>query len=253
MARSFFSAQAGAQLDAIVRPGMLCAFDFDGTLANITPLPEAAATLPELLAGLRELCRATPVAVITGRAVDDARRRLRFAPTQIIGNHGAEGLPGWERAALAQREHVAAWLRAFARESGPWRDPGILLEDKGASLSVHYRHAADPRAAAAALGERLRLLSPRPRLVAGKGVFNLVPMEAPDKGVALRTLMALHGADTAFYAGDDVTDEDVFALRDARIFCLRVGPAPDSAAPWQVDAPADMREVIEALLSRLRL
>jgi trehalose 6-phosphate phosphatase len=252
MTQPLFSAQGMAQLEAIVRPGMLCAFDFDGTLANITAQPEAAATLPALLAGLRELCRVTPVAVITGRAVDDARRRLGFAPAHVVGNHGAEGLPGWERDAIAQREDVAAWLRTFARESGPWRWPGILVEDKGGSLSVHYRHASDPRAAEAALGQRLRMLSPSPRIVAGKQVFNLIPVGAPDKGIALRALMKMCGANAAFYAGDDVTDEDVFARRDPRVFSLRVGAAADSAAPWGVDTVANMREVIDALLLRLR-
>ena len=252
MTQPLFFTPGMAQLDAIVRPGMLCAFDFDGTLANITALPEAAMTLPALLAGLRELCSLTPVAVITGRSIDDVRRRLGFAPAHVVGNHGAEGLPGWERDALAQRGDVAAWLRVFARESGPWREPGIQIEDKGGSLSVHYRHASDPRAAEAALGARLRLLSPRPRVVGGKAVFNLVPESAPDKGVALRALMTLCGTDAAFYAGDDVTDEDVFALRDPRVFCLRVGAEPDSAADWQVGAPADMRAVVEALLLRLR-
>jgi trehalose 6-phosphate phosphatase len=251
MTQPLFSPRGIAQLDAMVRPGMLCAFDFDGTLAAITALPEAAATLSALLPGLRALCRVTPVAVITGRAVDDVRRRLGFAPAHVIGNHGAEGLPGSEGSALAQRVDVAAWLRIFARERGPWREPGIHIEDKGASLSLHYRHASDPGAAEQALGERLPLLSPPPRVVAGKRVFNLVPAQAPDKGAALLALMRQCGADTAFYAGDDVTDEDVFGLRDARIFGLRVGAAADSAARWHVAAPADMRDVIESLLARL--
>lgn len=251
MTQPLFSPRGIAQLDAMVKPGMLCAFDFDGTLAAIAALPEAAATLPALLPGLRALCRVVPVAVITGRAVDDVRRRLGFAPARVIGNHGAEGLPGAPESAERHGD-VAAWLRTFARERGPWREPGIHIEDKGASLSLHYRHASDPHAAELALGERLRLLSPRPRVVAGKRVFNLVPAEAPDKGAALLALMRLCGADTAFYAGDDVTDEDVFRLRDPRVFSLRVGAADDSAAPWHVAGPADMRDVIEVLLARLQ-
>ena len=85
------------------------------------------------------------------------------------------------------------------------------------------------------------------RIVPGKLVVNLVPAAAPDKGDALVQLRARYRADTAFYVGDDGTDEDVFALdQPGRLLCVRVGRSRASAAGYYLK---HQRE-IDALLAR---
>src|SRR4051794_19629681 len=94
-----FSEYGLQRLDEIVTPGMLCGFDFDGTLAPIVTEPHRAEVPLDVLRRLVELCECTPVAVITGRSLADIRARLDFSPDFVAGNHGLEGVPGWEAVA----------------------------------------------------------------------------------------------------------------------------------------------------------
>jgi trehalose 6-phosphate phosphatase len=188
---------------------------------------------------LAELARASTVAIITGRAADDARRMLSFEPSFLIGNHGAEGLPGWQARSLGFEQCVRAWREAVTRCD--LAQGGIVVEDKRYSLSLHYRMAADPDAARASINRCVAQLSPAPRVIDGKAVVNLLPATAPDKGDALRALIEQTGARTVLYVGDDDTDERVFGLHLPSVLTLRVEPAADSAATLFL---RDQREVL---------
>lgn len=246
-----YSEAGHSRLDDIAGPGLLCAFDFDGTLAPIVSQPDQAHLPAQIRQHLVDLQEVAPVAIITGRAVDDIHRRLGFDPDFIIGNHGMEGVPG--READAERHHAqcGAWRTRLAAQL-PRIDPGIELEDKRYSLSVHYRRAQDPHAAAARLPELFAALTPAPRVVAGKYVFNLMPQDAAHKGTALAHLMTMTGARCALYAGDDVTDEDVFRLARPDILTIRVEHAPHSAADFFVPHLRDVAELLADLVARLR-
>lgn len=251
--QSLFSHDGTRRLDEIVGPGLLCAFDFDGTLAPIVPHPDQA-RLPEDIRGrLTALSRHAPLAIITGRSVDDIAARLGFVPDFTIGNHGMEGVPGWEAQAARHKAICAGWHRQLAdllRQ--PAADPGIMLEDKRYSLSVHYRQAHDPAHAAAWLEDQFRRLSPAPRVVAGKFVFNLLAQDACNKGSALEALMRICGAPAAIYVGDDVTDEDVFRLRRPDVLSVRIEQASASAADFFLPQPADILWLLDELAGRLR-
>lgn len=250
--RELFSAEGLARLDRIATPGLLCAFDFDGTLAPIVQHPDDARMPPATLELVQRLARLAPVAIITGRSVDDIRERLGFTPDFLVGNHGLEGVPGWEERALRHQRESAAWRDelAAAIEAGRF-GPGIMLEDKRFSLSLHFRMAPDQDAAARALEDYFPKLQPAPRIVPGKLIYSLMPQDGGHKGSALEQLMQVAGARHAIYAGDDVTDEDVFRLRRPDVLTVRVEPRPDSAAEFLVPRQADMPRVLEALLERL--
>lgn len=224
-----------ARLEAAAGGRLLCAFDFDGTLAPIVARPEDAALPPSTRERLQALQRYVPVAIITGRAIADIAPRLGFAPDILIGNHGMEGVPG-ERASEAARMHrgiCAAWREQLERAlAAEYPDPGVQVEDKAFSLSVHYRHAQAADHAQRDLEPLLAALDPPPRLVGGKCVFNLMPPGAADKGRALLQTMEETGAAAALYAGDDVTDEDVFRLQHPDLLGLRIGASGHSAARW---------------------
>src|SRR5262249_58937782 len=97
-------------------------------------------------------------------------------------------------------------------------------------------------AAAAALGDA--------RVFGGKQVVNLVPRWAPHKGAALERERERLGCDTAVYIGDDVTDEDVFALEHPdRLLAIRVGASVRSRAPYYLPRQADIDELLRRLIA----
>jgi len=240
------------RLDAIVQPGLLCAFDFDGTLAPIVRRPEQARLPVNIMRRLIALAVHAPVAIITGRSVDDIRTRLGFTPDFIIGNHGLEGVPGGERQATEHRALCDEWRHQLAAAlHGDNLDPGIQVEDKRYSLSVHYRMTADPERVADALRALFAGMTPQPRVVAGKYVFNLVPEGGTDKGGALEQLIRHCGARSAIYVGDDVTDEDVFRLRRDDLLSVRIERSARSAAEFYLPDPADILPFLQDLNARL--
>lgn len=231
----------------------MLAFDIDGTLAPIVAEPWRAHISDELRACLRSLAARTPVAIITGRAVKDARPLLGFSPHYLVGNHGAEGIPGFEAQSIAFQRVCAAWLAELsATDSRGWRAmPGIMLEDKQYSLSFHYRHAARPALARQMLEQRIARLVPPPDIVHGKRVLNLLPPDAPHKGEALQSLLGLSGCARAMYVGDDVTDEDVFRMRMPEVLSIRVGRKRKSAAEMYLKNQADVARLVRRLVAML--
>lgn len=251
--QSLFSDAGRARLDQIVQPGVLCAFDFDGTLAPIVTEPGAAHMQPEVLQRLLQLAAIAPVAVITGRSMEDIRARLEFSPAYLIGNHGLEGMA--EEHELARHEEICrAWHAQLAQHLGQHSDAGagIILEDKQYSLSLHYRTTPDHAASAAWLGDLAKRLVPAPRIVGGKCVINLLPPGVADKGNALRELLRRSGAPCAVYVGDDITDESVFRLPRAGVLSVRVECATGSAAEFCIPQHADISRLLDELIGRLR-
>lgn len=248
-----FSVPGQRRLDEIVRPGLLCVFDFDGTLAPIVAHPDDARLPAAIRDRLDRLARHVPVGILTGRSVEDARSRIDFAADFIVGNHGIEGMPGWERRAARYADACRLWQDAIgtALKDASWPDAGVMIEDKRYSLSVHYRNAADPSRVAARLSGMFAKLSPLPRVIAGKCVFNLLPDDAADKGSALTQLMDLSGAATTIYVGDDVTDEHAFRLRRPGLLTVRVEALPDSAAEFYLERFDEMGRFLDDLLARL--
>jgi len=250
---ALFSITGYARLDDVVKPGLLCAFDFDGTLSPIVALPELAMLPEEIMHRLVALSHYAPVAIITGRELDDIRQRLGFTPDFVVGNHGIEGLPGWEDTAERHREVCRLWherLMTCLNKPGSV-DPGMTIENKKYSLSVHYRHARDHKAAAALLQKLFMHLEPLPRVVTGKCVFNLIPQDAADKGVALEQLMNISRAASGIYIGDDVTDEDAFRLSRANLLTVRIECNTDTAAEFFLRRRQDMAQLLDELISRL--
>lgn len=252
MSLPFF--EYGAQrFDEIVKPGMLCAFDFDGTLAPIVKEPARACLPAAVLRRLIVLAEHARVAIITGRSVEDVGARLDFLPDFIVGNHGIEGIPDWENRAEYYRQLCHDWERhlTMALKDRAMFDPGIWVEHKTYTLSVHYRLTRDRTKAQAELLRLFATLMPAAHIVAGKCVFNLLPPDAPDKGTALARLCEASDARSALYVGDDVTDEDVFGLRRPDWLTVRIERAGNSAAEFYLHHRLDMVQLLDALIKRL--
>lgn len=253
-----FSPEGDAALAALAARATLYAFDYDGTLAPIVARPEDAVAPTETIAALERLAALVPVALVTGRARDDLRARFPFDARYVIGNHGMEGMPDDDPAttAAAADGHarvVAAWTSQWpAAIAAQTADPGIFVENKLHSLSIHYRPAADHQAASRAIQAAIARLTPAPRVIGGKCVFNLMPEGAADKGDALVRLVRFDGCAGAFYIGDDDTDELAFARASANWVTVRVGRVASTAAGFYVDGQADVLRCIDRLVAVLR-
>jgi trehalose 6-phosphate phosphatase len=253
--RLLFSQSGLQRLDQLVRPGILCAFDFDGTLAPIVTQPEKASLPRGILHRLTMLAAHASIAIVSGRALSDLRARVGFEPDFLVGNHGVEGVPGFEHVMQEHQQICRPWLEMLsaALMEQPAFERGIWVEDKGFSLSVHYRLVRDRKTAEKQLNELISSLIPSARMVGGKCVINLLPPNAIDKGAALEQLMTASGARSAIYVGDDVTDEDVFRLQRHDVLSVRVGRGVDSAAEFFLNHRLDMFPLLDELLTRLSI
>jgi len=233
------------RLRAISSTKTLYAFDYDGTLAKLVQNPSRAGIGSSTRSLLRELAALAPVAVVSGRSIEDLKRLLKTESFRMVGNHGLEGV-GAPLVALARaRRRCREWKRVLLQAG---LDDGIRVEDKIYSLSIHYRVAADKVGARRRIQDAIGRLSPAPRVVMGKAVVNLVMSNAPHKGMALRTLMKCTGSKQAFYVGDDDTDEDVFGLQDSRIFSVRVGLKNASRADHYIRRQSEIDRLLRILI-----
>jgi trehalose 6-phosphate phosphatase len=197
--------------------------DVDGTLAPIVERPEDAQVPESTREVLRELLkRYGLVAAVTGRAGVVGRNLIGVDGIDVIGNHGLELDPS--------ADEWRGRLHEFSR-TVDWP-----VEDKGLSLSFHYRTAEDHDRARAELeqvAERARHQGITARF--GRMVLELVPPIDANKGTAVRTLLARAGLTRALFAGDDTTDLDAFGAIEELEVGVKV--AVDSA-----EGPAALRE-----------
>jgi trehalose 6-phosphate phosphatase len=187
--------------------------DVDGTLLEIAADPMAVEVPPRLPALLARLAwqRNGALALVSGRPL--AQLDFLFAwRGAAAGLHGAE----WRRAdggveragdaeAVAALDRLRPQLTALAAQH-----PGVTLEDKGATIAVHYR--ATPQHGPAILAEANRMRDPALRVIRGKMVVEWQP-RGSDKGQIIGALLAdppFRGR-SSVYLGDDTTDEDAFA------------------------------------------
>jgi len=203
---------------------------------------------------LLELSKLASVAIITGRSLADIRPRLEFEPDYTVGNHGIEGIPGWEGRSESYERLCLEWGKKLCESlQDETRYEGVQVENKQYSLSVHYRLARDHKKIEQKLLELFGSISPPFRVVPGKCVFNLIPPDAVNKGNALERLMQVSNASSAIYIGDDFTDEDVFALKRKDLMSIRIGITSCSAAKFFIAYRAEVMQVLDDLIRRLRM
>jgi trehalose 6-phosphate phosphatase len=240
--RSILTPQEAGVLSAFALSNVLLAFDYDGTLAPIAPTPARARMRSTTRRLLTSVATLYPSVVISGRRLDDIARRVARIPIwHVFGNHGLESTSANPKPTLQTRGWVTH-LNTALRDA-----VGVRVEDKGLTVTVHYRGAPDRAAAIDAIRAALGGL-PGARIVGGKEAVNLLPFGAADKGVAIRDALRMFACDTAIYVGDDATDEDAFsAAPHDRLLAIRIGAAARSAALYHVPAQPD----IDLLLQRL--
>jgi len=221
----------------------LLAFDFDGTLAPIVPVPADARLPRSTHALLATLTARWPCVVVSGRARADVLGRLEgLAFVEVVGNHGSE--PWIDLAPL--RAFVSHVLPSLTSRLQGLR--GVEIEDKGTSISVHYRRVFARHQAIAttlAVAKSLRF----ERVVPGKFVLNLLPPGALDKGQGLLRCMQHLGRSSAVYIGDDTTDERAFSLpHRCGVLGVRVGYQKSSRARLFLRQQREIEPLLHTLL-----
>ena len=144
-----------------------------------------------------------------------------------------------------------AWERQLRGLFPPEKVSEIYIENKGTTLSLHYRAAHNKRQTRVLLLQSIEKLIPRPRRIPGKCVENLLPATAPDKGTAIRYLLGLSGSFKGIYVGDDATDEEVFRLDGDRLLTIRVGTGGRSRARYRLREQSEVARLLEEINRRL--
>jgi trehalose 6-phosphate phosphatase len=200
--------------------------DYDGTLTPIVEKPELAVLSEEtrqLLRALSQQHRLT-VGVISGRALPDLKEKVNIAGLIYAGNHGLEiqgpGIDFVNPIAEELKPFLRIIHSVLSRALGSIR--GVLVENKGLSISIHYRLAGENR-----VRDVEKILNKvvggieaagKAKITRGKKVLEVRPAVAWDKGKAIKLLMKKYGKGgrrsglLPIYFGDDLTDEDGFKV-----------------------------------------
>ncbi len=234
----------------------LLLLDFDGTLAKIARTPQEAVLRRGTQELLGRLSRSPKyrLAVISGRSLKDLRTFLPLRNIVCAGNHGLElsgrgyRLPG--KIAEAKKLNPLLWLLARKLKKVLSDVPGAVVEDKGYTLSIHFRNV--PK----------KCLSAFSRAVAGiqrehahwpfvwkegKRVREVRPSVSWDKGDMASYLSKRFPSALPLVLGDDVTDEDMFRALARRGVTIRVGRSRRSRAKYYVESTREVGRFLEEL------
>jgi trehalose 6-phosphate phosphatase len=246
-------------------PHVLFLSDFDGTLAPIVERPEQALLAEntrDMLQALTSIKHFT-VGIVSGRALPDLKAKVNLQGIIYAGNHGFE----IEGPGLSFISPFASEIKPFFRivrqilimTLGTIK--GVLVEDKGMTISVHYRQVDEIKVkdvetlvTRAVNGPLFHGLF---KVTAGKKVYEVRPAVNWDKGKAIRLLMKRYGKGgrnsrlLPVYLGDDQTDEDAFQTieRYGSGLSVLIGiPSPASAAQYFLNSPAEVNCFLRQLV-----
>lgn len=238
---------------------ILLLLDFDGTLAPIVSTPEKARLPKPTLARLTKLKKSARfrIAVISGRSLEDLKKKVRINGIFYAGNHGLEirgpGLLFQEPKAFALKSVVQHVFKDLKKKFP--RIPGFLLENKGLTLSLHYRKISKRHLLT--FNHNLHLWQTETRhlplrWLKGHKVWELRSNVGWDKGkAALFLSRRLRCFPVAI--GDDRTDEDMFRAIGKNGISIRVGRFRSSHAHYFLKNQTDVQRFlgwIQLLISR---
>jgi trehalose-phosphatase len=244
---------------------VLLFLDYDGTLTPIVETPDKAVISKERKDLLDQLstshhCR---VAIISGRLLSDIKALVGLKDIIYAGNHGLE----IEGPKIKFESRVSPRLKSIIRHiyedavSKLSKIKGVLIEDKGLTISVHYR-LVDKKDVQKFLSIFNEITDPyivrgKIKINSGKKVYEIRPSVAWDKGKVVLWLLArqqfLLGENKIFpvYIGDDVTDEDAFKVLKKKGMTIFVGGQASSEAQYYLKTTEEVAEFLR-LISDLK-
>jgi trehalose-phosphatase len=228
--------------------------DYDGTLTPIVSHPEDALLSDSTRQTLRELAGCVPVAILSGRDLDDVRGRVHVDGIVYAGSHGFDIAGGGG----LRRQLGAAYLSVLQRAETELREaldeiPGAQLERKHFSVAAHYRNVNENDAYRVALAvDAVAARHPELRGIDGKKVYELLPRIEWDKGKAVMWLLEALGLEREnvrpIYIGDDNTDEDAFrAIEKRGVGILVSEQLQPTTARYSLKNPAEVERFLRVL------
>jgi trehalose-phosphatase len=239
--------------------------DFDGTLVPIVEKPELA-VLPEVTRKLLQALtsqRNVTVGIISGRSLVDLKEKVKVDGVIYAGNHGFE----IEGPGLSFVNPIVDEIKPFFRiirqilVLSLKTIKGVLVEDKGITLSVHYRLVDEGKTKDVEKLVERAINSPKSlglfKVSSGKKVFEVRPAVNWDKGKAIRLIMKRYGKGgkksglLPIYLGDDLTDEDGFRVIEkyGNGITVYVGESKSiSTATYYLISPNEVQDFLVKLL-----
>ncbi len=219
--------------------------DFDGTLADIAPHPDATQVHPGIVPALEQLHTQLngALAIVTGRRQADIDHFLAPLKLPLAAEHGAQYRLGNGVTGGVPAPDLAPVMQVLQPMLD--RHPALVLEPKSAGVALHYRQAPELEAQCRAAVEHALAQAPGMELLQGKCVLE-IKAAGPDKGRAIADFMrhAPFQGRIPLFAGDDVTDEHGFAAVRARGgIGIKVGPG-ETQAQVRCDDTTVLREWI---------
>ncbi len=241
-----------SQIDLISQAAvLLVATDYDGTLAPLVNDPQAARPHPQSIIALTALGELpqTHVAVISGRALGDLAKHLPdLHRAHLVGSHGSEFEAGAATPltpeSLELLKHVEAESQRVADQT-----PGAMIERKPGGVAFHYRNVEEGQGEKA-VANLLKSLGGEAHIFVrhGKKVLELMVVKT-NKGQALEALRQRVGATAVLFIGDDLTDEDAFAVLAGPDIGVKVGPGP-TAAKYRLAATSDIARMLAQIAEK---
>lgn len=255
MSRPLFGAldEVGNRL-AQAQALLLC-LDFDGSIAPLAEDPAEVEIPPKARQAIAALASsdAVRVAIISGRERNDLKLRVGLAGLVYAGNHGLEisgpGLLFVEPTAAGCCDAITTLAEKLSAKLSSV--PGVMVENKGLTLTVHFRQA-EPDAfeeVRRAVHTTLAASDHPFHLTSGNKVFDVRPRVDWDKGHAIYWIKENAGltAPLTIYIGDDVTDEDAFKVLREDV-TVKVGPPDETLAQYFVEGPDEVLAFLEWLV-----
>ena len=227
--------------------------DYDGTLTPIVSRPELALCPSEVKRHLKKLRNLPKVhlAIISGRSLEDLRQKVGVSGIFYVGNHGLEieNSEGRHKKILSsvrtrELKRITRNLQNALKEIH-----GILFEEKGPILSVHYRNVSQKFSVqiSQVMEEELRQWRDRWKIASGKMVLEIQPKIDFNKGEAVREILKTLPSQglLPIYLGDDQTDEDAFRVLKGQGISVFIGPGTlPSKADFFLRNPGEVQEFL---------
>jgi trehalose 6-phosphate phosphatase len=230
---------------ALRRP-VVVGLDVDGVLAPIVSHASEARLLPGVLEAVGALAGLTPVAVVSGRSVEDLGRFGFPENVEIFGTHGLERRNEAPVELEQQEQRRMERLARLAADAASQAGDGAWVEVKPAGVVLHVREAP-PETSAASVAQLHRQAADvtGAHVLPGHGVVELLA-RATSKATAMTALHDEIGGGGIVFVGDDRTDEEVFVALGDDGCSVRVGPGP-TAARFRLAGPPEVLEFLQVL------
>ena len=237
---------------------VLILLDYDGTLSPISPRPRDAVLekgLKKILVSLSKKS-STALGIISGRSLREVKKQVQVKNIYYAGNHGLQmsgrGLSFTHAQSRRLKPRIQKIKRTLKKKLKGI--PGIILEDKGFTLTLHYR--LTPKKYLGAVEKTLKLVTTpyikqkSVKVSTGKKCWEIKPRVDWNKGKAANKIFSIFKAKRVvpIYVGDDVTDEDVFrAFKNKGITVFVGSPKARSAAKYNLSSVTKVKSFLKKL------